>query len=164
LAFFAAVGVILSKRIVHSAFSLGFLLLAIAGIYGSLSLQAAFLTQLVLYIGGVMVLVGFALQLYPEPSSEPSFKSARESAGKGLFLLIIMAFCLYLAPWSGLINNGLHHNQAVIVPENSDLKAVGRQLLLGFPFEFEWLGILMLAGILVTGWFLKEMYLTKTQR
>ncbi|NDC01262.1 MAG: NADH-quinone oxidoreductase subunit J [Verrucomicrobia bacterium] len=37
------------------------LLLAIAGIYGSLQLQAALLSQLVLYIGGIMVLIGFAL-------------------------------------------------------------------------------------------------------
>ena len=158
LAFFAAMGVLLSRRLISSAFSLGLLLLAIAGIYGSLQLQAALLSQLVLYIGGVMVLIGFALQLYPESQDAPAWNKVRESAGKGFILLCIMVLCLYFAPWQAILDWEIKQKAAVPDPENLSLKATGKILLLDFPLEFEWLGVIMLTGLMTAGWFLKEYY------
>ena len=158
LAFFAAIGVLLSRRLISSAFSLGLLLLAIAGIYGSLQLQAALLSQLVLYIGGVMVLIGFALQLYPESQHAPAWNKVRESAGKGFILLCIMGLCLYFAPWQAILDWEVKQKPALVQPENLSLKSTGKILLLEFPLEFEWLGVLMLTGLMTAGWFLKEYY------
>jgi prolipoprotein diacylglyceryltransferase len=36
------------------------------------------------------------------------------------------------------------------------MKSVGRSILLNFPVEFEWMGVLMLTGLFVAGWFLKD--------
>jgi NADH:ubiquinone oxidoreductase subunit 6 (subunit J) len=156
LAFFSSIGIVLARRMVMSAFSLGLLLLAIAGIYASLQLQAAFFTQLLLYIGGLMVLIGFALQLYPEPPALPALRKVRDSFGKGFIMLVLMILCLLYAPWQSLSDGILPAKQVPFLAENYSLRSLGRHLLLDFPFEFEWLGILMLAGLLVVGWFLKD--------
>jgi NADH-quinone oxidoreductase subunit J len=156
LSVFATLAVLFSRRLISGAFSLGLLLLAIAGIYGSLHLEAALLAQLVLYIGGIMVLIGFALQLYPESPAPPALRSVRDSLGKGLILLGIMLACLWFAPWEAVSSWENQQKSSEIIPGNLSLKAIGQQLILHFPLEFEWLGVLMLAGLMVAGWYLKE--------
>lgn len=156
LSVFAGLGVLFSRRLITGAFSLGLLLLAIAGIYGSLQMEAALLAQLVLYIGGIMVLIGFALQLYPESPVLPGLRSVRDSMGKGLILMVIMLACLWFAPWEAVSSWEIQQKSSEIIPASQSLKAVGRQIILHFPLEFEWLGVLMLAGLMVAGWYLKE--------
>jgi NADH:ubiquinone oxidoreductase subunit 6 (subunit J) len=130
--------------------------LGIAGIYGSLQLHAALFTQLVLYIGGVMVLIGFALQLYPEPENTPRLSQVRESLGKVLVLIPLLLICLVKAPWEAVLKWELLQNPENLPPADQSMKSVGRSLLLNFPVEFEWMGVLMLTGLFVAGWFLKD--------
>jgi|LauGreDrversion4_1035100.scaffolds.fasta_scaffold128219_3 NAD(P)H-quinone oxidoreductase subunit 6 len=153
---FAALAVLLARRLVVSAFSLGLMFLGIAGIYGSLQLHAALFTQLVLYIGGVMVLIGFALQLYPEPENTPRLSQVRESLGKVLVLIPLLLICLVKAPWEAVLKWELLQNPENLPPADQSMKSVGRSLLLNFPVEFEWMGVLMLTGLFVAGWFLKD--------
>lgn len=157
LAFFSVLGVLLSRRMVMMALSLGLFFLAVAGIFAGLRLQAAFYAQLVLYIGGVMVLIGFALQLYPDPPGKIAYLSVRESFGKGLLLMGILLVCLLFAPWKTVLawNNSMSRMQE-ISPDYS-LKQAGRFFITDHALEFEWLGILMLTGLLAAGWFLKDL-------
>lgn len=157
LAFFSALGVLMARRMVMMALSLGLFFLAVAGIFASLGLEAAFFTQLVLYIGGVMVLVGISLQLYPEPAGVIPLRKIRESFGKGLILFTITLICLFLAPWESLKIWHSSLKPDAVLNHDYSLKSAGRHLLLEFPFEFEWIGFLMLAGLLVSGWFLKDL-------
>lgn len=160
MAFFSALAVLLVRRTILMALSLGLLFMAVAGIFAALRLQAAFYTQLVLYVGGVMVLIGFALQLYPDPPGKISWLSVRESFGKGLLLLAILMICLIYAPWKSVQEweaSGIR--MPAVLPDYS-LKAAGRNIITTFPLEFEWLGILMLTGLLACGWFLKDLFQT----
>lgn len=154
LAFFSGTGILLARRLIMSAFSLAVLLLSVAGIYASLSMEAAFYTQLVLYIGGIMVLIGFALQLYSDPPGRPALRKIREAPGKSALLVFLAILCLAFAPWKA-VSDWQAMQKPLPVPDLS-LKAAGRHLLLDFPLEFEWLGILMLAAMLAAGWFLKD--------
>lgn len=155
---FAAAGILLARQLISSLFSLGLLLLGVAGIYGSLHMEAALLAQLVLYIGGIMVLIGFALQIYPASPGVPAFSEIRESFGKGLLLLIAMLLCIAFAPWKALMQWQQSLNATEINPQNLQLKEAGRYFLLKYPLEFEWLGVLILAVLLMAGWYLKENY------
>jgi NADH:ubiquinone oxidoreductase subunit 6 (subunit J) len=158
LAFFAGLGVLLSRRMVMMALSLGLFFLAVAGIFAGSHLEAAFFTQLVLYIGGVMVLIGFALHLYPETSGKVPLGKVRESPGKGLLLFIIMALCLFFAPWESIRNLQTGSGEEFNLKQDYGLRNAGRHFLLDFPFEFEWIGVLMLTALLTAGWFLKEIF------
>ncbi len=157
MAFFSALAVLLVRRTVLMALSLGILFMAVAGIFAGLRLQAAFYAQLVLYIGGVMVLIGFALQLYNDPPGKISYQSVRESFGKGLLLMVLLLICLLFAPWEAVLawKNSISGMQEI--PPDYSLKVAGRFLITNHALEFEWLGILMLTGLLAAGWFLKDL-------
>jgi NADH:ubiquinone oxidoreductase subunit 6 (subunit J) len=157
MAFFAALAVLLVRRTVLMALSLGILFMAVAGIFAGLRLQAAFYSQLVLYIGGVMVLIGFALQLYNDPPGKVSYLSVRESFGKGILLMGILMICLLFAPWEAVLawKNSISSTQEI--PPDYSLKQAGRFFITSHTLEFEWLGILMLIGLLAAGWFLKDL-------
>ena len=160
MAFFSALAVLLVRRIVLMALSLGILFMAVAGIFAGLRLQGAFYSQLVLYIGGVMVLIGFALQLYPDPPGKVSYPSVRESFGKGLLLTGILLICLLFAPWEAVMtwrNSMSRMNE--ITPDYS-IKGIGRYFITDYALAFEWLGVLMLTGLLAAGWFLKDLLQT----
>jgi hypothetical protein len=43
------------------------------------------------------------------------------------------------------------------IPPDYSLKVAGRFLITNHALEFEWLGILMLTGLLAAGWFLKDL-------
>ena len=55
--------VVFSKNIVHSAFALLFTLFGVAGLYVLLMADFLAVTQLVIYVGGILVLVMFGVML-----------------------------------------------------------------------------------------------------
>lgn len=59
----AASVVVFSKNIVHSAFSLLFAFFGVAGLYVLLMADFLAVTQLVIYVGGILVLVIFGVML-----------------------------------------------------------------------------------------------------
>lgn len=55
--------VVLSKNIMHSAFSLLFTFFGVAGLYVLLSADFLAITQIMIYIGGILVLIIFGVML-----------------------------------------------------------------------------------------------------
>ena len=66
LAVLSAVGVALSKNILHSAFSLLGTLAGVAGLYFMLGADFIGVVQLLVYVGGILVLILFAVLLTRE--------------------------------------------------------------------------------------------------
>jgi NADH-quinone oxidoreductase subunit J len=58
-----AAGVVFSKNIMHSAFALLFTLFGISGLYVLLSADFLAITQVTIYIGGILVLIIFGVML-----------------------------------------------------------------------------------------------------
>jgi NADH-quinone oxidoreductase subunit J len=63
LTIISAIGVVFSRNIVHAAFALLFSLFGVAGIYVLLSADFLAVTQLLLYVGGILVLIVFGVML-----------------------------------------------------------------------------------------------------
>jgi NADH-quinone oxidoreductase subunit J len=59
--------VVASRNIVHAGFSLLFTLLGVAGLYGSLGADFVAVAQILVYIGGVLVLVLFTVMMTRMP-------------------------------------------------------------------------------------------------
>jgi NADH:ubiquinone oxidoreductase subunit 6 (subunit J) len=76
--------------------------------------------------------------------------------GKVLVLIPLLLICLVKAPWEAVLKWELLQNPENLPPADQSMKSVGRSLLLNFPVEFEWMGVLMLTGLFVAGWFLKD--------
>jgi NADH-quinone oxidoreductase subunit J len=156
LMLFSALGILLSRRIVMAAFSFFAFLLSVACLFALLALHTAFVAQLIIYVGGVMVLVAFALYFYPDPEKQPSFKETKLGLGKAALLVPLVLACLYFFPWGPLQQWAEKQNPDQLPPSDKSLLATGQTLATQYVLEFEWLGIMMLAALVVAGWYIKQ--------
>jgi NADH:ubiquinone oxidoreductase subunit 6 (subunit J) len=155
MALFSVAGILFVRKVALAAFSLFAFLLSLALIFGRLNLHAAVVGQLVLYVGGAMVLVAFALHAYDEPENMP-FGQFRQSMGKAALFVPLLLACFYFLPWKALLEWAGKQNPDQLPPADTSLKATGYQLATRFVVEFEWLGVLMLLALAVAGWYMKE--------
>jgi NADH-quinone oxidoreductase subunit J len=156
LVVFSAIGVFLTRRIAIAAFALFSFLVGIAGIYACLSFHTALVAQILIYVGGVMVLVAYALYLYREPDERPAFNEVRQSMGKAVLFLPMLAVCYFFLPWKPLMEWASRQNPEKLPVSDKGLWATGQMLATEYLLEFEWLGVLMLIALVVAGWYIKD--------
>jgi len=156
LVVFSAFGILIARRIAVAAFALFAFFLGIAGIYACLSFHTALVAQIVIYVGGVMVLVAFALYLYQEPAEAPLFSEVRQFMGKAVLFLPLLVICYFYLPWQPLMDWASRQNPDEIPASDKGLWATGQVFATQFMFEFEWIGILMLAALLAAGLYIKN--------
>lgn len=91
LAVGGALGVVLLPNLVHCAFSLAISLLGVAGIF--LLLDAPFLAviQVLVYVGGIVVLILFAIMLTHKLTGRGEKQFNKQSPVAFLFVLILLA-------------------------------------------------------------------------
>jgi NAD(P)H-quinone oxidoreductase subunit 6 len=102
LAVFSAVGVALSKNILHSAFSLLGTLAGVAGLYFMLGADFVGVVQLLIYVGGILVLILFAVLLTREISDIKISNLSVSLLGgipAAVLLLALLAQILLRAPF-----------------------------------------------------------------
>lgn len=151
----SALTIVFTRRISLMVFAFFAFLLAVGGIYAYLQLHMAFVAHLLLYVGGTMVLVAFAMHLYPEPDQRPGLHDARQALGKAALFVPLLVACFAFLPWKALW-------EWVQVPSapgpaaGQDPASVGQVLASQFVLEFEWLGVLMLLVLVLAGWYMKD--------
>ena len=137
----SSVGVCVSKNLVHSAVYLFFSLFLIAGLY--ILLYADFLAavQVIVYVGGILVLIIFGVMLtnrLEKPSIDISSFNQLTAA-----MLCLLLFCLQC--YAIVNGNWIDFDSGVI--ENSS-KEIGRLILSKHLLPFEIISILLL-GVLI---------------
>jgi NADH-quinone oxidoreductase subunit J len=138
---FSAIIVAFSKNILYSAFALLFTLLGVAGLY--FYLNAAFIAclQIMIYVGGILVLILFAIML-TQNIKDVNITNKSVNIGLGSFLLIIgigvLSYILARANWQ---------NFEPVYTEKS-IKILGNLLLTEYIFPFEIISVLLLAGLI----------------
>jgi len=139
---FAAV-VVFSKNIMYSAFALVFTLFGIAGLYVLLSADFMAVTQLMLYIGGILILIIFGVVITSRISGidVKSGSLGRIQLGGAAVISLLMGVMLisiilstnwYLAPSEEV---------------NSTVTQIGNELLTKYLLAFEAASILLLLAI-----------------
>lgn len=97
-----ALGVALSRNVVYSAFALMGALLGTAGLYAFLSADFLAVVQILVYVGGILVLTLFAIMLTHQIAD---IEISNRSVGRFPALLIVgvvglgMFIALFQAPW-----------------------------------------------------------------
>lgn len=150
----AALGVLLSRRLAASAFSLFAFLAGVAGLYALFDAHTAATAQLVLYVGGVMILVVFALFLYPESEAPPRLIQVRQHLSKALIVLFTGISLYAILPWEAV--DQWATRQQIRSGPIQDMPTIGQNLIDHYILEYELFGILILAAIVVGGWFIHE--------
>jgi len=141
----SAIGVITRRNPVHSAISLIFTLLSLAGLY--LMLYAPFVAgvQIILYVGGIMVLFLFVIMLVnlERNAKEEQFNKQWHVAALTALVLGGLLFYVYTKGTS-VFPSALADT---LPPESVNTQAVGHMLYTSYLFPFEIASLLLLVAI-----------------
>jgi NADH-quinone oxidoreductase subunit J len=136
-----AAGVPMSKNIFWSAMGLLSALVGVGGLYVLLSADFLAVTQLLVYIGGVLVLIIFAVMLTSQIKEiEVSNQNVGLFPGAILFFLTgtVLSYVAIWAPWKAVLRPESHETSA----------AIGNGLLGTWLLPFEVASVVLLATLI----------------
>ncbi|MBE0643328.1 MAG: NADH-quinone oxidoreductase subunit J [Bacteroidetes bacterium] len=134
--------VVFSRSLIYAAFSLLFTFLGVAGLYVLLSADFIAVAQIMVYIGGIMILLVFGVMLTKQATD------VEVSTGimKTLPSLIIVGFALGTLV---MVVTGAQWPQEVLQPEvQGTALEIGELLMTTFVLPFEVAGILLLVAVM----------------
>ena len=98
-----AAGCAFSRNIIYSAWSLLFALLGAAGLYVFLGADFPAVAQVLIYVGGVLVLILFAIMLTKQIGEDPKLTNAHIGFPAGVALAVVtvatLSYTAVMAPW-----------------------------------------------------------------
>jgi NADH-quinone oxidoreductase subunit J len=149
-AFFAALAVgsailmVTRRNIVHSAVFLITTLLATAGIFLQLQAEFLFVVQIILYVGGIMVLFVFVIMLVNLDISMRLVQFNHQGIVAGI-LALTLAAQVFFAFWIGRVGLRL---QGPKVMSAKNTEAIGDALFQHYMLPFEIASILLLVAMI----------------
>lgn len=142
----SALGVVLTKNLFHSVLWLALGLVSTAGVF--LLLDAEFLAavQVLLYAGGVITVVVFAIVVTEKLVGEKISHTSKRLAGGG-----IVAAGIFIMIASLISRAGLDIGRPEATAEAT--RSIGLLLLTKYLLPFELLAVLLLAGLIAASYF-----------
>ena len=137
----SAIWVVVSPNLVHSAVSLLFSLFGIAGLYVFLFADFLAATQVVIYVGGILVLIIFGVML-TNKIDKPVIESVSSNKIIGVlissFIFTILSIIVIQTKWPIIENSS---------PGPSTVELIGKLILGKYLLPFELVSILLLAAL-----------------
>ncbi|MBK9470975.1 MAG: NADH-quinone oxidoreductase subunit J [bacterium] len=143
-----AVWVVFSKHIVHAGFALLFTLMGVAGLYAFLGADFLAVTQVMVYVGGVLVLILFTVMMTHVPA-----------AGKrrhGLDRLVppaVFAAAVFGVLYKVITSVDWGASEVAGKPTTAE---IGTQLMTNYIFPFEYVSIVLLAAMVGAAILIRE--------
>jgi NADH-quinone oxidoreductase subunit J len=144
LAIVSAILMVTRRNIVHSAVFLITTLLATAGIFLQLQAEFPFVVQIILYVGGIMVLFVFVIMLVNLDVTLRLIQFNRQRYVSVLFALVL-AIQFAIAFWVG--RGGLNLRRPLDMPPHNT-EAFGEALFARYMLPFEIASILLLVAMI----------------
>jgi NADH-quinone oxidoreductase subunit J len=145
LAIASGILMVTRRSVVHAAVFLITTLLATAGIFLQLQAEFLFIVQVILYVGGIMVLFVFVIMLVNLDVSMRLVQFNRQWFVAGALALVLAAQVLF-AVWAGRTSLRLPAMQVDISPKNTE--AVADALFSKYMLPFEIASILLLVAMI----------------
>lgn len=136
--------VIFSKNIMYSAFALLFALFGMAGLYVLLNADFLAITQIMLYIGGILVLIIFGVVL----TSRITGIDVKSGSLSKIQILVAGIVIIIVAASLIMIFCTTHWYTAEYEEVNSTVNQIGIELLTNYLLAFEAASILLLIAII----------------
>ena len=136
----SAIWVVVSPNLVHSAVALLFTLFSIAAIYVFLYADFIAATQVVIYVGGILVLIIFGVMLTNKIDNATISSPTHKRIPGIISCLILLAIQFYV-----IFNTNWYVN--VNQAKDSTIKDIGNLLLTKYLLPFEVVSILLLAAL-----------------
>jgi len=137
----SAMVVAFSKKILHSAFALLATLAGFAALYVYLSADFLAVTQIMVYVGGILILILFGVLLTHriyDTSKRTTHNSVWWSLIGSLLFLTILLVVIFKAPWLASIGSTFAPTTAKI----------GRNILTTYLLPFEVISVLLLGALI----------------
>ena len=137
----SAFWVVFSPNLIHSAVSLLFTLFSTAGLYIFLYADFIAATQVVIYVGGILVLIIFGVMLTSRIDTPSIAASSKNQfiGGVGAFtIFVIQVAVIFNTPW----HIGAEQSR------DSTVSGIGYLLLNEYLLPFEIISILLLASLM----------------
>lgn len=146
-----AIGVVFSKNLMHACVYLLGCLFGVAGLYATLGADFIAATQLVVYAGGVVILMLFAIMLTGGTENKTNKFGIEKVAGMGnmktyifgIFTALVVSFVL-LKLISGFLKD---YTQAELPPFTATVERIGTLLITDHVLAFEISSILLLGAL-----------------
>jgi NADH-quinone oxidoreductase subunit J len=98
-----AAGCAFSRNIIYSAWSLLFAFMGVAGLYVFLGADFPAVAQVLIYVGGILVLILFAIMLTKQIGEDPKLTNAHLALPVGAALAAVtvgtLSYMAVMAPW-----------------------------------------------------------------
>ena len=143
LAVVSATTVLFAKNILYAAFALVITFLAVAALYVLANAEFVAMTQIMIYVGGIIVLLIFGIMLTNKISGNPLATSAGNRI-VGTTIALSLAVILIYAIFK--INFAIISAQATAEPINN-VNHIGIGLMTDYLLPFEISGIILLAAL-----------------
>lgn len=146
----SALGVLLFRNVLYAAFTLLLTFLGLAGLYVLAGADLLAVVQIVIYVGGVLVLLIFGVMLTQRTTQEyPVSRSHNRFVGLlvagGLFTLFLIMIMQVNAAHLGWIASASSSNAG---NQQSTLAGIGLKLMTDAVLPFEVAGILLLVALI----------------
>ena len=137
-----AAGCAFSRNIIYSAWSLLFAFMGVAGLYVFLGADFPAVAQVLIYVGGILVLILFAIMLTKQIGEDPKLTNTHVGFPAGIALAVVtvatLAYTAVMAPWK-------------VVAERSWEPTAGRlgiAFLTDYLLPFEIASVVLLAALI----------------
>lgn len=144
--------VALSRNVVHCAYGLLFALLSVCAMYAMLGADFLAITQVIVYVGGILVLVVFGVMM----THRIEASSLRQEIVQPVAALVAALFVFGLA-MSMVVNEAWPLLQQVSDPEPS-VRILGRAFLTDYLFPFEFASVLLLLAMMGAAMLTRERH------
>ncbi len=140
----SAVGVVFSRKMMYAAFSLLFTFFGVAGLYVLLSADFIAVTQIMVYIGGILILIIFGVMLtskFVDLEIKSGTTGTVQYVLAGIATLLVASFLIYLYLNINWVQN--------TVPDvESTTKQIGLLLMTEYFMAFQVAAVLLLLAFI----------------
>ena len=137
----SAIWVVLSPNLVHSAVSLLFTLFGVAALYVFLYADFMAAAQVIIYVGGILVLIIFGVMLTNKIDDQNISNKSNNRVPAGIFCLFLLYFQI-----SAIISSKWYFGDKIV--KESTTNDIGVMLLTKYLLPFEVVSILLLAALI----------------
>ena len=137
----SAIVVVNAKNIIHAAFSLLLTLFGVSGIYILLGADFLAIVQIMVYVGGILILLLFGVMLTNK------ITNVEIRTGAVYVLPAIIVVGVFTAIWVSIITSTNWHTGSFEIPQTTT-KMLGHLLLTDYVLVFELLAILLLIALI----------------
>ncbi len=146
----SALFILFTKNVVYAAFALLLTFTGIAGIYVFLIADVVAVAQLMVYVGGILILLIFGIMFTSKGQHNGTILTEHQHQLGGGLLSISIACLLFLTIFNTNFENLVWIKNATILSAHSTVELVGLELMTDNVLALEIVGVLLLLALIGT--------------